>query len=279
MILWLASYPKSGNTFLRSLLTTYFYTRDGSFKFEILKKSLQFPTREAFSNIGVDINDKYKVSENYIKAQKEINKSKRLVFIKTHSSFCKMYNKFNFSDLKNSCGVIYIVRDPRNIISSFAHHNTKTIDEIFELITDDMAIGNEKDEPEVYMGSWSFNFNSWKIYQKSNKYLLVRYEDLIKDTKKEFVKILNFINSLGSTQFPIFEEKLDLTIDTTNFYKMKKLEETQGFEEAKINEVTGEKIPFFRLGPENNWKKNINVEISKKIENHFKKEMLELNYL
>ena len=118
-----------------------------------------------------------------------------------------------------------------------------------------MAIGNEKDEPEVYMGSWSFNFNSWKIYQKSNKYLLVRYEDLIKDTKKEFVKILNFINSLGSTQFPIFEEKLDMTIDTTNFYKMKKLEETQGFEEAKINEVTGEKIPFFRLGPENNWKK------------------------
>ena len=59
MILWLASYPKSGNTFLRSLLTTYFYTRNGSFKFEILKKSLQFPTKEAFSKIGVDINDKY----------------------------------------------------------------------------------------------------------------------------------------------------------------------------------------------------------------------------
>ena len=279
MILWLASYPKSGNTFLRSLLTTYFYTRDGSFKFEILKKSLQFPTREAFSNIGVDINDKYQVSENYIKAQKEINKSKRLVFIKTHSSFCKMYNKFNFSDLKNSCGVIYIVRDPRNIISSFAHHNTKTIDEIFELITDDMAIGNEKDEPEVYMGSWSFNFNSWKIYQKSNKYHLVKYEDLISNTKDEFIKILNFINSLGSSQFPIFEEKLDKAIKTTSFYNMKKLEETQGFEEAKINEVTGEKIPFFRLGPENNWKKMLSLEIKHKIENSFEKEMLELKYL
>ena len=70
--------------------------------------------------MGVDINDKYKVSENYAKAQEEINKSNRLEFVKTHSSFCKMYNKFNFSDLKNSIGVIYIVRDPRNIVTSFA---------------------------------------------------------------------------------------------------------------------------------------------------------------
>ena len=98
-----------------------------------------------------------------------------------------------------------------------------------------MAIGNEKNyhTMKFIWALMSFNFNFWKIYQKSNKYLLVRYEDLIRDTKKEFIKILNFINSLGSTQFPIFEEKLDMTIDTTNFYKMKKLEEIQGFEEAK----------------------------------------------
>ena len=106
MILWLASYPKSGNTFLRSLLTTYFFTRDGNFKFDVLKKTQQFPSSEVFAKMGVDINDKYKVSENYAKAQEEINKSNRLEFVKTHSSFCKMYNKFNFSDFKNSIGVI-----------------------------------------------------------------------------------------------------------------------------------------------------------------------------
>ena len=89
MILWLASYPKSGNIFLRSLLTTYFFTRDGNFKFDVLKKSQQFPSSEVFAKIGVDINDKYKVSENYAKAQEEINKSNRLEFVKTHSSFAK----------------------------------------------------------------------------------------------------------------------------------------------------------------------------------------------
>ena len=71
MILWLASYPKSGNTFLRSLLTTYFFTRDGNFKFDVLKKTQQFPSSEVFAKMGVDINDKYKVSENYAKAKKK----------------------------------------------------------------------------------------------------------------------------------------------------------------------------------------------------------------
>jgi len=279
MIIWLASYPKSGNTFLRSLLASYFYSEDGTFEFEILKNIEQFPINEIFDKIGVDINDKYLVAKNYIKSQEEINKSKKLSFLKTHSSFCKMYNKFNFSDLKNSLGVIYIVRDPRNIVTSFAHHNSKDIEETCGLLTNEIAVGNEKGEPEVYMGSWSFNFNSWKIYQKSNKYLLIKYEDLISDTKNELIKILKFINKLGSSQFEIFEEKLEKVIETTNFYNMKKLEDTQGFEEAKFNEETGERIPFFYLGPKNNWKKMINSEIRKKIENSFEKEMKELGYL
>ena len=56
MILWLASYPKSGNTFLRSLLTTYFFTREGNFKFDVLKKTQQFPSSEVFAKIGVKDN-------------------------------------------------------------------------------------------------------------------------------------------------------------------------------------------------------------------------------
>ena len=50
MIIWLASYPKSGNTFLRSLLASYFYSEDGDFEFEQLKKIEQFPVNENFEN-------------------------------------------------------------------------------------------------------------------------------------------------------------------------------------------------------------------------------------
>ena len=197
MIIWLASYPKSGNTFLRSLLASYFYTKDGNFNFDLLKKIKQFPVNENFSQIGIDIKNKYLVAENYIKAQEEINKSKKLTFLKTHSSFCKMFNKFNFSNLKNSLGVIYIVRDPRNVVISFARHNSQSIETTSELLITDLATGNEKNEVEVYLGSWNFNYNSWKVYQNSKKYLLIKYEDLVNNTQKTFTEILKFINNIS----------------------------------------------------------------------------------
>jgi len=279
MIIWLASYPKSGNTFLRSLLASYFYSEDGTFEFEMLKNIKQFPINEIFDKIGVDINDKYLVAKNYIKTQEEINKSKKLIFLKTHSSFCKMYNKFNFSDLKNSLGVIYIVRDPRNVVTSFAHHNSKSIENTFELLTNDLTIGNEKNETEVYLGSWNFNYNSWKIYKNSEKYLLVKYEDLVKNTKNVFIKILKFINELSQNGKSIDEKKIEKVINQTNFSRMKNLEDEHGFEEAKVNHNTGQIVKFFNLGPKNDWKKILDHNIKKKIENKFQKEMEEIGYL
>ena len=50
MIIWLASYPKSGNTWLRSMIASYFYTKDGEFNFEVLDNIDQFPTFTYFEN-------------------------------------------------------------------------------------------------------------------------------------------------------------------------------------------------------------------------------------
>ena len=279
MIIWLASYPKSGNTFLRSLLSSYYFSEDGNFTFDLLKNIQQFPSSELFDKIDINLNDKYEVAKNYIKTQELINKSNNLQFWKTHSSFCKMYNKFNFSDLNNSLGVIYLVRDPRNVITSFANHNSKKIDETTNLLLNDLAIGNEKNDVEVYMGSWAFNFNSWKIYKSSNKYLLVKYEDLVNNTKKVFISILEFINKLSNKNLFIDDNKVNKVIETTNFKYMKNLENNYGFSEAKINSETGKKVNFFNLGPNNDWKKLLEDKYKKKIENSFKKEMLELGYL
>ena len=69
MIIWLASYPKSGNTFMRSLLSSYYFSKDGKFEFDLLREIQQFPLTEIFQKIGVDIKDKYSVSKNYIRAQ------------------------------------------------------------------------------------------------------------------------------------------------------------------------------------------------------------------
>ena len=57
MIVWLASYPKSGNTFVRSLLSSYIFSNDGSFNFELIKNIKQFPDNSLFNQIGVDTNN------------------------------------------------------------------------------------------------------------------------------------------------------------------------------------------------------------------------------
>ena len=51
MIVWLASYPKSGNTWLRALLSSYFYSNDGKYNESLLKQIDQFPVRKYFENV------------------------------------------------------------------------------------------------------------------------------------------------------------------------------------------------------------------------------------
>ena len=184
MIIWLASYPKSGNTLLRSILASYFYSNDGAFKFENLYKIGQFPNTHHFMSLGIDVDDEEKVFKNFINAQNLINSENHKVkFFKTHSSLSRMYD-CNFTDLQNTLGAIYVVRDPRNVVTSLAHHLDLSIDEATEIMLDSKRLTEKTTKTsKVFLGSWNFNYNSWKNLQKQKKYLLIKYEDLI--TKKK----------------------------------------------------------------------------------------------
>ena len=72
MIIWLASYPKSGNTLLRSILAAYFYSDDGLVKFKDLYYIEQFPEIKHFKELKIDFIDEKKVFENFINAQVKI---------------------------------------------------------------------------------------------------------------------------------------------------------------------------------------------------------------
>ena len=88
-----------------------------------------------------------------------------------------------------------------------------------------------------------------------------------------------FIQFSGLGYRIYYLNKFKNTIETTNFDRLKNLEKEQGFSEAKTNFQTGKKVPFFNLGPKNDWRKLLDNKIRKKIEEAFKKEMVELGYL
>ena len=279
MIVWLASYPKSGNTLLRSILSAYFFSNDGKFKFENLYKINQFPLLKHFIPIGVDIKDDEAIFKNFINAQNFINEQKgKVKFFKTHSSFSKI-NNINFTNLQNTLGVIYVVRDPRNVVTSLAHHYDLSIDKAIDTIMDEEKFMSRTDKnAKVHTGSWNFNYNSWKNFQRQKRFLLIKYEDLISKKKSVILKIFKFLDSLGM-KLDIDMVKINKVIKTTDFEQMKIKEQKEIFTEAMIDEKTGKRKTFFNLGPKNNWRKNLDIKNKEKIENAFSKEMEELGYL
>ena len=88
MIIWLASYPKSGNTLVRSMLSSYFFSKDGMFNFDLLNNIKKFPDFGVFKALGIDITNENEVVKNYINVQKEINKrdGNSIRFLKTHAA-------------------------------------------------------------------------------------------------------------------------------------------------------------------------------------------------
>ena len=278
MIIWLASYPKSGNTLLRSILASYFYSNDGSLKFEDLYKITQFPLSQQFIPLGVDINNDRDVFKNFINAQKLINKEKgKIRFFKTHSSLCKVHNN-NFTDLQNTLGTIYIVRDPRNVVSSLVHHYNLSIDEAIDTMLDKNRFMDKTTKNlRVFLGSWNFNYNSWKNLKDQKKYLLIKYEDLITKKKTVLLKVFKFLSSLGM-KFDLDMIKLNKVIKNTEFEKMKIKEQNEIFFEA-VEDKDGKRKNFFNLGPKNDWRRLLDEKNRDKIEHNFKKEMVELEYL
>jgi hypothetical protein len=280
MIIWIASYPKSGNTLLRSLLSAYFFTNDGSFSFDHLRKIDQFPNISLFEKLGIDLNDKNEIEKNYVKVQELITKDKKKIqFWKTHNAFCKFQNKYEFTNLNNTLAAIYVVRDPRNVATSFANHYQISINQAVDLLSQNTVIKKSNDDLlPVFSGAWNFNYNSWKNLSVLNRYCLVKYEDLVNNKKDTFVKILKFVNQVTKMNNDLNFEKINNAISTTDFEKLKKMEKKIGFQES-IKNKNKENINFFNLGSKNNWRYLLNKDLSKKIEVKFKNEMIELGYL
>ena len=284
MFIWLASYPKSGNTLVRGLLSSYFFSKDGFFNFEIIKNIKQFPHIGLFENLGIDLKNEDEIVKNYIRAQASINQINSIQFLKTHSYLFNINNN-PFTDLNNTLGAIYIARDPRNVVTSYAHHNSISIKDSAERMVNSIHYGGNlnsdhvSDRTKVYLGSWNSNYNSWKSFKDPGKYLLVKYEDLITNKEEKLLEILEFIHNLKKINFSVDKKKLKNVIESTSFENMKKLEKKLGFIESKTNIKTGKKIPFFNLGSKNIWRNILNDEIRRKIEQSFENEMKELGYL
>ncbi len=278
MIIWIASYPKSGNTYIRSFLTSYYFSKKGKLDFNLLNNIPQFPSRRFSQKDFLSFKD---AAENWILNQKFFFDKKKIFFLKTHNSL-NQFNNIEFTTEQETTGAIYIVRDPRNVITSMCHHYSFTLEHALEKMLDHNAslsekAGNGDCSNFTYLGTWSEHYKSWKNSKKF-KVLFIRYEDLKEKKEELFEKMINFIEELkGSKQEVFNENKFMNSIRSTNFANMKNKELNEGFEESYINK-DGKKMNFFNMGFKNKWENLLPRDILDKINYKFNKELKELGY-
>ena len=276
MITWIASYPKSGNTFLRSFLSAYFFSVTGKFEFNLLYNILQFPSLK-FSKR--DLSSKKETAQNWIINQNHFFENKD-VFLKTHNTL-EEFEGYKFTSMNQSKGGIYIIRDPRNIILSMSHHYSLTFQESYDKIIDEKASLLEKTYNEdhsnfTFLGSWSNHYKSWRD-NKDFKILFIKYEDLEKNNELVFKKVINFINELNNESNKIVDNKFFNAIKSTSFVNLKNKENISGFEESVYSNL-GKKRNFFNLGFQNKWQKKLPRDIVNKVNKNLEKELIELGY-
>ena len=196
-------------------------------------------------------------------------------------------NKNAFTDNENTKGVIYIVRDPRNVVTSIQNHFYKkdANDALSFILDENKIIGrnlenldkniSKDNEIITLISSWGQHYNSWKNFKKN--FLLLKYENLIKDPYKEFSKLREYLYNILNLSFS--DNKFRQSVESNTFKNLKSLEIQRGFEEGVSRKNLEKKIDFFNLGEENDFNKILDKKVIEKIELRFNSEMKELNYI
>ena len=256
MLVYIASYPKSGNTWVRAILRTLTSSKldINNINLGVNSASKKFTGTVVYSNI-IKINKIVR----YTRYKKYVD-SDEIKYLKVHDAF----DKELFPDKTKA---IVVVRNPLDVAISYSHYNGITIDSAIHAINNPENIFKESEMlSRQYLGSWKDNTESW--LSSDNNVLLIKYEDLLKDVKQETIRISEFLNIAYT------EELLDLVKHETSFKNMKEQEKKFGFKEKpkKCN-------VFFRTGEKDQYKYRMTKEQIKSVIDYNKETMIKLGYL
>ena len=276
-IVWLASYPKSGNTWFRAFLTALL--NDGKVDINNMPTDGIFSSSKLFTD--------YTGLDPALLYQDEINalRSNVFNFMAEESPKAKLFNKihdaYTFTALgqpliptESTFRAIYFIRNPLDIVASFANHMNCSIDEAIILMNNPKAsIKQPSSTANIYnqfnqiLLDWSGHVNSW-TGNLPFPVLVLRYEDMLNDTIPVFKKAIEFIGIDTTLQ------NIESALAATSFKKLQKEEMEKGFNEKSVRNSI-----FFRKGVAGGWEHELSEkQIRLIVENH-KKVMKLFNYI
>lgn len=258
-IYWLASYPKSGNTWMRIFLTNY--QRDSECPADIneLEGGPIASSRAWFDEwAGIEAS----ALDDRLIAHVRPDVYRCMARAEAKPLFMKVHDSWSLTDRGDGLfpadvteGVIYIIRNPLDMAASCSNHWGVDIEKaVANLCDPDYALarslGGLSDQLRQDMGTWSNHVVSW-VYSAGLPVLTVRYEDLRRDALNTFGKVVRFCN------FDYDEKRLRKAIDFSDFAELKKQEKERGFRESSL--VAPE--AFFRKGKAGGWRDELSEEL------------------
>jgi len=263
-LLWIASYPKSGNTWIRIFIENYLRNTQQPVDVNILHRAstaeasayrYQKYVQQGLQTTDLTIEEICAIRP--LVHQDIARQANGSVFIKTHNYL----GEFRGHPLHNSSvtsGAIYIVRNPLDVTISMSNYFNYSIDETIDYMTEEMTgTPNEPENVPQIITSWSLHVKSW-TQEHDPSCLVLRYEDLLTNSRKSFRKIESFLKLKKDPS------RLKMAIRNSSFEKLKVQEIENGFIEKHENTNL-----FFRQGKKNQWQKNLtNLQIQKIVDCH-----------
>ena len=271
-LVWLASYPKSGNTWLRAFLANLMANSSSPLAFDEWPRfAVDEANPEYFSSVAgvssteLDIDQICSLRENVHSKLSRMTDGR--IFVKTHN----LAGRFGVSHLQNwdvTSAAVYIVRNPLDVCISFASHFGLSLDDAIDCLANvNMATGNDSLFVSEILSSWSAHVQSWAAVSQ-RKVLIVRYEDLLSSPRSSFKRIADML------ELPSSVEILDRAIDFSTFDRLKRMEHSGGFREAASPDV-----PFFRAGTADQWRTRLTPSQVARIVSAHGEQMQRFGYL
>lgn len=271
-LIWLASFPKSGNTWLRTYLHHLMINPSAPLPPDSLSRFTIGDHNRAWY-------DKAAGRSTWGMSEQEISKLRPSaqalmtaafpdsVFVKTHTKLSEV-DGVPLVVPKVTAGGIYVVRDPRDVVLSAADHYGLTIDEMIERMNNPAATtGGNAEYIVTYLGGWSDHVHSW-THSPFPNFLTVRYEDMEQKPLKTFGAIANFLGLKPP------KDRLERAIRFSSFKVVQNQEAKHGFRERSEHSQR-----FFRVGKSGQWQNKLTPDQVARIEHDHQVQMRRFGYL
>ena len=281
-IIWLASYPKSGNTWIRIFLHNYILDQDQPIDINEINQNTISSSRSMFDNLtgisssNLSFNEIDQLRPDYYREYAKSIFTPSLngyKFIKVHDALTHLKKGEAIFPLDATRGVIHIVRNPFDVaISMSKFFNTSIETSIKHMKSPDYIISANPNKLlnqfRQKILSWDQHFDSWNQL-KTTPYILIRYEDMLSDPHIVFSKIIEFLG------LPLNEERLSKAINFSSFDRLKQQEKEKGFLEKPSFTNTS----FFRSGKIGEWRQKLSIDQIVEITFIFAETIKKLSYI